>query len=364
MKDLSIKQNRQYGIDLLRILSMFMIVALHVLEHGGVLNSCPQYSVNFYISWLLNTLAYCAVDLFAMISGYVLIRNEFNYFKIIPLWLNVFFYSFLIACIFHFLPNYNISIGKIIRGCFPILTKEYWYFTAYFGLFLFIPFLNKLLNNLTKIEHCMLCITIIILFSLSSLIFLKRFDSFGIGGGYNIQWLLCMYIIGAYIKLYPINLSKIKCIFIYLTSVFLAWLPKIIIPVFYNIFGIKLNIDLFIDYTSIFVISSAASLLLLFSKIEIKREISQQILLLISNLSFSVYLIHDNQWIRTFLIKNKFSYLVTKDFFLIKLLFSIICVFSICIFIDLFRYILFRLIRIHRIPKFIINKITLYKHDK
>jgi len=40
--DLEIK-NRNYGIDLLRIITMFMIVNLHILYHGGILSSEKLY---------------------------------------------------------------------------------------------------------------------------------------------------------------------------------------------------------------------------------------------------------------------------------------------------------------------------------
>ena len=34
--------NRNYGIDLLRLFAMFMVVILHTLGHGGVLNAATD----------------------------------------------------------------------------------------------------------------------------------------------------------------------------------------------------------------------------------------------------------------------------------------------------------------------------------
>ena len=60
---------RNYGIDALRLISMFMVVVLHVLGQGGVLKAAKNGQ--YIISWLLEIIAYCAVNCYAIISGYV-----------------------------------------------------------------------------------------------------------------------------------------------------------------------------------------------------------------------------------------------------------------------------------------------------
>ncbi len=48
--------DRNYGIDLLRIISMMILPVLHVLEHGGVLNASITLSLNYCTAWFLNIL--------------------------------------------------------------------------------------------------------------------------------------------------------------------------------------------------------------------------------------------------------------------------------------------------------------------
>lgn len=62
---------RNYGIDLLRIVSMFMVVFLHILGGGGVLELDSLSGASYWTAWTLKTASYCAVDIFAIISGYV-----------------------------------------------------------------------------------------------------------------------------------------------------------------------------------------------------------------------------------------------------------------------------------------------------
>ena len=62
---------RNYGIDLLRMILMLMVVILHVLGHGGVLDATTPLSAKYCVSWLIESFAYCAVNCYALISGYV-----------------------------------------------------------------------------------------------------------------------------------------------------------------------------------------------------------------------------------------------------------------------------------------------------
>lgn len=46
---------RNIGIDLLKIVSMLMIVTLHMLGHGGVLDNMPPMSRCYQVAWLMKS---------------------------------------------------------------------------------------------------------------------------------------------------------------------------------------------------------------------------------------------------------------------------------------------------------------------
>ena len=52
---------RNYGIDLMRIVSMLMVLTLHVLGQGGVLGSTRLFTVKNQLAWLMEVGAYGAV---------------------------------------------------------------------------------------------------------------------------------------------------------------------------------------------------------------------------------------------------------------------------------------------------------------
>lgn len=355
--------SRNYGIDALRLLAMYMVVILHVLGCGGILESATVGSVNYYGVWLLETAAYCAVDVFAMISGYVMISAKFNVFKIIPLWLTVFFYSALITLLFRFVPFLTIihavSTKELISRIFlPVTSGTYWYFTSYFALFFFIPFINTLLLSLSKKQHFSLCATIITLFSLMPVLGLKHFDIFSMNWGYSAWWLISLYVIGAYLKVYPVTISKRKCIFLYFLSILVAWLSKIATQIPARIFlGRNIAGGIFIDYTSIFIITSGIALLLFFRQIKLNTAI-QKAISFASPLAFSVYLIHTHPIIYNFVLKNTLCHLTNESIFsiFVKVLFIAFSIFIVCLFIDLFRSLLFSVLRIKQIPKILAQR--------
>lgn len=77
MKEPITKVKRNYGIDMLRLVAMFFVVICHVLGHGGVMKNATGY--NYSVSSLLQIVAYCAVNCYAIISGYVGYKEEDNY---------------------------------------------------------------------------------------------------------------------------------------------------------------------------------------------------------------------------------------------------------------------------------------------
>ena len=78
------KQERNYGIELLRILAIVFVLMLHILGRGGVYPytgsniATSERAANYAVAWTLETAAYGAVDLFALISGFVCAGSSFK----------------------------------------------------------------------------------------------------------------------------------------------------------------------------------------------------------------------------------------------------------------------------------------------
>ena len=178
------------GIDALRMVAMFMVVTLHILTQGGVLNASVRFTSQYEAGWFLQTAAFCAVDVYALISGYVWACAEYRYRKIIELWLQVAVYTVSITVLLCFLIPSSVSATQWLKAFFPVMSGQYWYFSSYVALFLFIPLLNMILEKMEK-RQLRFCLGMILLF-FSCFQTLFYSDVFGTNDGYSAIWLMIL----------------------------------------------------------------------------------------------------------------------------------------------------------------------------
>lgn len=340
------KRARKYGVDILKMLSMFMVTILHTQGYGGILDATKP-GLNKHVVNIIEISAYCAVDIFGMVSGYLIINSKkVNIFKFIPLWLTVVFYTFIITLLFKFVPYFSkyreITINDIIKAFTPVYSRTYWYVTSYFGLYVFIPYLNELLHSLGQKRHKHLIILIISIFSVIPFIVIgKQNDNFTINNGYSQWWLGCLYVIGAYFKLYPFKVNKLLLVGIYILSVVIVW-----VCIFYQ------KYFQFLKYESLFILLSGISIFLFFIQVEIKNKYIQKILELGSSVSFSVYVIHFNPLLTPVYLKGRTAPYHNDPTYsvILRVFLTAGAIYVICSFIDLFRYYLFKYLYVNKLP--------------
>ena len=197
------ESKRNYGIDVLRLFTMFMfmIIIFHILNHGWGANDASTNS-SLGIIWAFEALTCCSVDCFAIISGYVLYNNEdkpWKYSRYISLWLQVVVYSVLLNLLVRGYAGF-ISVKEITKAFLPVTTSQYWYFTAYTGVFFLAPYVNKLIRQIEqeKVEKTFLIFAIGVMGYVSIVGIL--YDPFKVMGGYSCLWLILLYVLGAFAK--------------------------------------------------------------------------------------------------------------------------------------------------------------------
>ena len=345
-----IKSKRNYGIDLLRIISMYLICLLHVLGKGGILYGTKPQSVNYFIAWFLEISAYCSVDCYALISGYVGVLSKYKLSNFIYLWLQVEFYSLVILYIFAIIKHEMISRNTFLNHLLPVTYGRYWYFTAYLGLFLAKPYLNYSIYNMPKnMAKLNLIIGITIIMILSRLNENFIYLSFGS----NSFWLIILYIVGGYIKKYePFkNIKKRYLILLWIFFIVITWIIKLVREISTKNSrenkGVAKNGNLFVSNLSITIFSVAVIMLELFSRIIFNKKIKIIEILRVS--SFGVYLIHlhTSIWLR---LHKKFESFASYNPILLILasLGMSLAIYIICSIIDYLRYLLFELIKVRK----------------
>ena len=340
-------KERNNGIDLLRIISMFMVVILHVLGQGGVIGKLIPFTINYSIVWILEIASYCAVNCYALISGYVGVHSKYKYTNFIMIWLRVIFYTIGITMVFGvFLPG-KVGLSQIIGAVFPVMTQQYWYVTAYFFLFIFMPYLNYIINNMDRKSLKMLIISIIVILSIIPTI--TRVEAFANFNGCTAVWLAALYIIGGYVRKYGL-FKKIKVnqwFAIYGMIIGLTYIYKIAMEIVtLKVVGESCYGNMFITYTSPLMLIAALSLLMAFK--DVRTEKLNKIITFLSPLSFSVYIIHTNKLVWEYVIKDAFAFMALQEFWviLIEIILASIVIFTICIVIDSIRHYVFRTINL------------------
>ena len=338
---------RNTGIDLLRVISMLMVVMLHVLGQGGVIRGNIELTKsNYYISWLLETAAYCAVDVFAIISGFFIIDGN-KRISILRLWVGVFFYSVILTIFAGFYGGrelLNLFVWK--RAFFPIVFNQWWYVSAYFCLFFISPWVNKLLLGIEKDEYRRLLCVSIILFVVIPTLF--SYNSFSME--YSPMLLMFLYSIGVYLRRFGfgfINNRKIA-IGVYLFSSAIAYAVGMAIEeISFYLEGIRRGGGYLLSYTSPCMILQAVSLIYFFSESKFK-PIFVKIIRIIAPSAFSIYLIHDHPLIFELFFRDKFSVYnsLPSVLFFLNIIKATLIILVSCIAIDMIKRLVFKLLRI------------------
>ena len=306
-----IQNERNYGIDSLRIVSMFMIVMLHVLGAGGILWHSAYGSSQYYVFWGLENLILCAVNCYALISGYVGVYSKFKPKNIIALWLQVEFFSLGIALVLYFMYPGVFGARDILKSALPVICERYWYFTAYFAMFFFMPFMNRFVLETSKAALKKFFIAVFVL--LSVLPTMADKDVFYTMNGYSALWLMIMYLLGAYIRHYNV-LSQKRARFywgVFGIAIVCNWIAKFgLAAVSVRLLGNEsVHANILLEYTAPTVIVASVMLLCLFSRWRPNR-FWLPLVKFLSPLTFGVYLVHMQPMLWTLLGDSPFAWLL------------------------------------------------------
>lgn len=341
---------RNMGLEVLKIFSTFMVVVLHCLGAGGILTATQPLSANYNISWLLEVFCYGAVNIFAITTGYVSIHSRHRLNRLFDLWGGVLFYDATVALIF--LCFGKIGFVDFIFNSLPLTNNNHWYFSSFVCLWIFIPYINKLLLSITKKQHLTLILIFFSAFSLYYLVY-KTIgkDIFVTKDGYSPVWLLILYIIGAFLSLYKQELSKFKksvCLGCFIFCNILAWSAKLVLMRFDWSIATNLS-DVVVSYQSPLIVLSSVSIVMLFSQIQVNR--CNKLTSVVSASSFYVYIIHTIPLIWRSVLSESLAPLAEKPWYV--LIFGVlgvaVAIYIVCTVIDILRRKLFALVRIHKL---------------
>ena len=341
---------RNYGIDSLRIAAMFFVTALHIVGIGGIITGSTLLSPQFLTAQLLRIAMLCAVNCYALISGFVGWDKKPRLSGLAWLWLRA--VVFCVAITFYFSRSHDLDYKTWLSALLPVTTGQYWYLTAYAGLFVLMPLLNLAVDKMPERELTVTLGSILLLFCVLPISPLT--DAFYLHDGYSVLWLAVMYLLGGYLGKYGLlsRLSARAWGLLYLGSVLFAWGPRMLVlwwrpHYWYDAYG-----NILIEYTSPTIVLSAVCLLALFSRMKFSEWTGRRISRLSAG-AFGIYLLHAHPLVFRFLLENRYAHLGTASLPAVLLhIFGVslpICLTGLCL--DLCLAGALKLLRIDRLLK-------------
>ena len=147
------KTERNSNFELMRIISMFLIVVWHLIFHSNLLNKTTG-SLNLLIH-LIYIIISIHVNSFILVSGYFQYNKKFKPKKIVSLISTTWFYKLAYAIIFSLTGIVTLTKTEILFFIQPFnfnfgYGEFYWYINMYIFLYLLSPFINKLIENINQ----------------------------------------------------------------------------------------------------------------------------------------------------------------------------------------------------------------------
>lgn len=335
------KNERQSGIELLRIISMVGVVVHHYKVWGGY-NSAVEYPFCWQLVFnqILGLPGKISCAIFALITGYFLSTNRKSgwiyYRKICIVIAEMVFYYLVILIIFLITKAVPVSGKDILKSLLPPVYGT-WYAVNYILVYLLAPYLNLLVRALSKKSYLALLMILMVIWCLIPTFFVPTIITTDVYDFGSLDFFLVMYLIGGYLRLY---LKPSESNRRYLWGLLLSIASLVLSVIVFDVIGVKTgktsfiaNATWFRSYNSPIAIAISVFSLLYFSNL----SFSNRFVNTISGSMLGVYLIHNNFILRRYIWKvlspNFEHFFNPVGHALIK----ISLVFSLCVAVDRIR---------------------------
>jgi surface polysaccharide O-acyltransferase-like enzyme len=354
-------QDRQSNFELMRIVSMFMIVLFHIIIHGKLIDH--SFGTLHILLEFIICICSVHVNSFVLLTGYFQHSKQFKMNSLLKIVNSMWFYKVVIIIVF-IITNilYIFPINKILEFI-PLSYNEYWFVGCYIILYILSPILNKVIQNIDQKEFKRILVILFIVVSILPTI--TKELAFANNYGFSVSNFIFLYFVGAYLNKYPLDKSKI---FNGLTK---NAIKLIFLIMFIGLATIKLLSSKFgeqiLNYGTI--MNYIGSILYKYSQIGYTWQTYDSPILIFQTIAYfqffsmlnfkskfvnylasctlGVYLIHDNPYVHSILYSKilKLIYInFVNKLLIIKIFIYAITIFVVCIIIEILRQLLFKFI--------------------
>lgn len=329
----SSESTRNVSFDCLRIILMFMVVAIHAMMYSGIFMTSERKLINYLFGIGLRNISIIAVNCFWMVSGYFLCRSKFKPEKVLHFWLMILFYSLLT-----FIYSWTTGITpftwrNLFNACCPVITAQYWFMTVYMALFFLSPFLNTLITAISPKQYHYLLLLLLICFSV--------LPSFGLDpyevGSMHLGWAITMYLLGAYVRLYrdqpkPKKYFGLYCLMVVVSTLLMG--VNILTKMKFGERYIKCE-----EYAHIANMVTAFFFFRFWEALELHGKAYGKACTTIASLTLGVYLLHESPFINRYIWSRIFQdgQSLNSNSFIPRAIFGIVAIYALSLLIEFIR---------------------------
>ena len=149
-----IEKKSESNIELYRIVLMLLIIAHHYVVNSGLLEvmyANPLSSKSIFL-FLFGSWEKIGINCFLLITGYFMCKSKITMNKFLKLLLEVEFYKIVFYAIFCLTGVTTFGIKAFIKAILPVKSVAQSFTGCFLLFYLFIPYINKLIENLNKNE--------------------------------------------------------------------------------------------------------------------------------------------------------------------------------------------------------------------
>lgn len=328
---------RDSGLELFRIITMLLIVAHHyvvnsgLMSAGGPIASSPTSGKSIFLL-LFGAWGKTGINCFVLISGYFMCKSNITLKKFLKLVLEVEFYRIVICFIFVSTGYVSFSLVSFIKLLLPVTNVSDNFTGCYIAFFLCIPFINKLLHNISEKQHIYLITIACFIY-----VFLGTIPKFGVTMNY-VSWFITLYFISSYIRLYPKKIFESTKLwgFVAVSSLIASAISVIACVWLGARIGRFMPYYFLTDSNKIMAVVTALSAFLFFKNLKLKSSFINTV----AASCFGVLLIHANSdamrnWLWKDLLNNVGMY--NSQWLIMHAIVSVIVIYIVCTVIDFVR---------------------------
>ena len=317
-------KQRNSTFELLRIISMLLIIAFHYVFHSSFIHSAP-FCINKVLAYAIGSWGIMGVHCFFFISAWFLQRKavKFNVMKLYTIVFQLLFYAILVLTIGRLTGILVINLTAITDSLF------FWYITAYCIMYLLSPFLNNYIDSCDKKTLGKLLILLTLIFPVQLFVFpifttpLTQMSDTGL--------VIYDYLLIGYLKKSDTNFferNRYKGAFM---SIALVILAEVFIAYFIN------NLELIYRFTSrysIFQLLPAVFVFYIFKNLTFQSATINTL----AKATLAIYIIHEgvlSEYLRNQLFQFETAF--KESYYILCLLAAVIFTYFSVTLIDYFR---------------------------